>query len=257
MVKVNGLKAMLCAHMRNAFLVLLLSLAVIFPAAAKEPLRVAVASNFRGTLEKLAPVFKKETGIPLAVTAGASGTLYAQIKAGAPFDIFLSAESFYAEELEKNMAIAPGTRMTYAIGKLVFWAPKWNGKFSSDSIFFFRTIAVADPKLAPYGKAAKELLQKWGAWNAAQPKLHFGNSIATTFHMIKSGAVQGGFIALSQAKEADLSTSDYWQIVPGEHSPIIQQGIAITNIPIAIQFLEFLKSEKARRIISRSGYDLP
>jgi len=230
-------------------------------ALAKE-LRIAVASNFLLPLKALSKNFKESTGHKVVVISGSTGKLYAQIKQGAPFDILLAADSIRPELLEKEGIGVPGSRFTYAVGRLVLWSKNSKLPLKNDLQVLnhknFRYLAIANPKTAPYGKAAEQVLRKKGFWEQIQNRLVRGENISQTFQFVMTGNADIGFIALSQLrKNQGLGFS--W-IVPQEwHDPIQQQGILLKRAKTnkaARQFLNFIKSNRIQKQIESYGYSL-
>ena len=230
-------------------------------ALAKE-LRIAVASNFLLPLKALSKNFKESTGHKVVVISGSTGKLYAQIKQGAPFDILLAADSIRPELLEKEGIGVPGSRFTYAVGRLVLWSQNSKLPLKNDLQVLnhknFRYLAIANPKTAPYGKAAEQVLRKKGFWEKIQNRLVRGENISQTFQFVMTGNADIGFIALSQLrKNQGLGFS--W-IVPQEwHDPIQQQGILLKRAKTnkaARQFLNFIKSNRIQKQIENYGYSL-
>ena len=230
-------------------------------ALAKE-LRIAVASNFLLPLKALSKNFKESTGYKVVVISGSTGKLYAQIKQGAPFDILLAADSLRPELLEKEGIGVPGSRFTYAVGRLVLWSKDSKLPLKNDLQVLnhknFRYLAIANPKTAPYGKAAEQVLRKKGFWEQIQNRLVRGENISQTFQFVMTGNADIGFIALSQLrKNQGLGFS--W-IVPQEwHDPIQQQGILLKRAKTnkaARQFLNFIKSNRIQKQIESYGYSL-
>ena len=228
---------------------------------AKE-LRVAVASNFLMPLKELSREFKESTGIKVVVISGSTGKLYAQIKQGAPFDILLAADSIRPELLEKEGIGVPGSRFTYAVGRLALWSADSTLPLKNDLQVLnhknFRYLAIANPKTAPYGKAAEQVLRKKGFWEQIQNRLVRGENISQTFQFVMTGNADIGFIALSQLrKNQGLGFS--W-IVPQEwHDPIQQQCILLKRAKTnkaARQFLNFIKSNRIQKQIESYGYSL-
>lgn len=220
-------------------------------------LKVAVAANFVVTLHKISESFTKETGHKLIISSGATGKFYSQIREGAPFEILLSADREHPKKLiAENLAIAE-TQFTYAVGKLVLWSPK--DKFVDAKGLVLQSkevthIAIANPKLAPYGAAAKEVLEKEGLWKVVESKIVYGENIAQTHQFISTGNAEIGFISLSQIKDAKGS---YWLVPQSQYEPIKQDAILLTkgkNNVVAKKFLEYLKGKTAKSIISEYGY---
>ena len=230
-------------------------------ALAKE-LRIAVASNFLLPLKALSKNFKESTGHKVVVISGSTGKLYAQIKQGAPFDILLAADSIRPELLEKEGIGVPGSRFTYAVGRLVLWSKFSKLPLKNDLQVLnhknFRYLAIANPKTAPYGKAAEQVLRKKGFWEQIQNRLVRGENISQTFQFVMTGNADIGFIALSQLKK-NHGRGFSW-IIPQEwHDPIRQQGILLKRAKTnkaARQFLNFIKSNRIQKRIQSYGYSL-
>ena len=230
-------------------------------ALAKE-LRIAVASNFLLPLKALSKNFRESTGHKVVVISGSTGKLYAQIKQGAPFDILLAADSIRPELLEKEGIGVPGSRFTYAVGRLVLWSKNSKLPLKNDLQVLnhknFRYLAIANPKTAPYGKAAEQVLRKKGFWELIQNRLVRGENISQTFQFVMTGNADIGLIALSQLrKNQGLGFS---MIVPQEwHDPIQQQGILLKRAKTnktARLFLNFIKSNRIQKQIESFGYSL-
>ena len=228
---------------------------------AKE-LRVAVASNFLLPLKELSREFKESTGIKVVVISGSTGKLYAQIKQGAPFDILLAADSIRPELLEKEGMGVPGSRFTYAVGRLALWSADSTLPLKNDLQVLnhknFRYLAIANPKTAPYGKAAEQVLRKKGFWEQIQNRLVRGENISQTFQFVMTGNADIGFIALSQLRK-NRGRGFSW-IIPQEwHDPIRQQGILLNRAKTnkaAWNFLNFIKSNQVQKQIESYGYSL-
>jgi molybdate transport system substrate-binding protein len=225
--------------------------------------QVAVAANFSGPIAAIQPAFEKKTGHKLAVTTGATGKFYAQIKNGAPFEVLLSADDTTPAKLEEEGLAVPGTRFNYAIGKLVLWSAK-PGYVDKDGNILrkapFAHLAIANPKTAPYGAAAVEVLNRLGLYKTLEPRLVTGENIAQTQQFVATGNAELGFLALSQVrKDGKLTSGSAW-LVPAElHAPIRQDAVLLTkgkDNPAAAALLGFLKGDSARAIIKSFGYDL-
>ena len=230
-------------------------------ALAKE-LRIAVASNFLLPLKALSKNFKESTGHKVVVISGSTGKLYAQIKQGAPFDILLAADAIRPELLEKEGIGVPGSRFTYAVGRLALWSADSTLPLKNDLQVLnhknFRYLAIANPKTAPYGKAAEQVLRKKGFWEQIQNRLVRGENISQTFQFVMTGNADIGFIALSQLRK-NQGRGFSW-IIPQEwHDPIRQQGILLKRAKTnkaARQFLIFIKSNRIQKQIQSYGYSL-
>ncbi len=224
---------------------------------------VAIAANFTKPMQELAPIYEKLSGDKLVMSFGATGALYAQIKNGAPFDILLSADNkATVKAVEEGLGVK-GSTFTYAVGKLVLWSKdpdfvKDASALKSDKLV---KLAVADPKLAPYGVAAQETLEKLGLYAKLQPKFVVGGNISKTYQFVSTENAQAGFIALSQCyKDGKITEGSGW-VVPAEYySPIQQDGVLLSggkNPDAAKKFIEFLKtSPEADKIRTSFGYGM-
>lgn len=218
-------------------------------------LRIAVASNFKAPAAELVKRFQERTGRVVTITLGSTGKLYAQIDNGAPFDVFLAADSERPRLLEEKLQAADGSRFTYAVGKLVLWSPK-KGVVDPDGKVVegdgFSKLAIANPSLAPYGNAAEEVLRKRGLWDGLRDRIVRGENIGQAFQFVYSGNAELGFLALSQVKDKGGSI---WIVPQDLYIPIEQQAVLLSEDPDARRFLEFVKSDEARKIIRENGYD--
>ena len=221
---------------------------------------VAVAANFTDATRDLAPLFEKATGHTARISFGSTGKLYAQIEHGAPFQVFLAADSKRPRKAEREGLAVPGTRFTYAQGKLVLWSAGTDtfsdGEQYLKSLEFSRA-ALANPKTAPYGLAAQQVLQHLGVWEQAKPKLVQGDSIAQTFQFVATGNAEIGFVALSQVTAWKKPPGSAWKIPQGYYQPIAQQAVLLKkgeDNPAASAFLDFLRSPEAHKVITGYGY---
>ncbi len=242
-------------HIVTSFL---LSVCLLSPTLlhAKE-IRVAVASNFIHVLKVLAHNFVQQTGYQVSLISGSTGRHYAQIINGAPFDIFFAADSKRPALLEKEKQIIPGSRYTYALGKLVLWSPNTHLVDKEGDVLkhaSFHHLAMANPKLAPYGKAAQEVLLKKQLWKSLKTKAVRGENIAQAFQYVKSGNAELGFVALSQVKDL---TGSLWEIPDSLYSPIQQDAVLLSNKKAALAFYHFVKSNEPQTIIKNFGYGIP
>lgn len=238
---------------------------IIFAAAMSmavkaEQVSVAVAANFTDATRDIIPLFEKATGHTVKVSFGSTGKLYAQIEHGAPFEVFLAADSKRPMKAESAGLAVAGSRFTYAMGKLALWSPK-AGAFSDAEAFLkkgeFKRVAIANPKTAPYGQAAQQVMEHLGLWKALQPKLVRGDSIAQTFQFSATGNVEVGFVALSQITAWKESKGTNWEIPQSYYAPIEQQAVLLkkgADNKAAMAFVEFLKGDEARKVISGYGY---
>lgn len=225
--------------------------------------QVAVAANFTAPMQKIAAEFEKDTGHKAVLAFGATGKFYAQISNGAPFEVLLCADDETPAKLEKELLTVPGTRFTYAIGKLVLWSAKdgyVDGKGDILKAGDFKHIAIANPKTAPYGAAAVEVLKKLNLIDALQPKLVQGENISQTHQFVSSGNAQLGFIALSQVyKDGKVVSGSGWIVPANLYDPIRQDAVVLAKgsaNPAAKALTEYLKSDKAKGIIKSFGYEL-
>ncbi|MDX1368870.1 molybdate ABC transporter substrate-binding protein [Pseudomonas sp.] len=226
-----------------------------------EQVQVAVAANFTAPLQAIAREFAKDTGHTLVAAFGATGQLYAQIQNGAPFEVFLAADDSTPAKLENAGHGVAGSRFTYAIGSLVLWSAKADYIDGSDAVLKanrFQHLAIANPKAAPYGLAATQVLAKLGLSESLRSKLVEGQSITQTLQFVSTGNAELGFVALSQVyKDGQLSSGSAW-LVPGElHEPIRQDALLLRqggNNPAATALVEYLKGPKAAEIIKSHGY---
>ncbi len=243
-------------------------LLALFPRVSlAEELRVAVASNFYSTIKVIAEQFELKTADSsdqqhkVILIPGSSGKHYAQIINGAPFDIFFSADTERARLLEQSERAESGTRFTYALGKLILWSSMDNYVDLKGDVLKskdFRYLAIANPKLAPYGKAAEEVLKSLNIWTDLGGRIVRGENIAQTFQFVSSGNAKLGFVAYSQIKSLDLSISgSFWEVPQSIYSPIEQQAVLLRDSALAREFLSFVKSDESLSIIYESGYGLP
>lgn len=225
---------------------------------------LAVAANFSAPMQQIATLFQKDTGHTIKLSFGATGAIYAQIKNGAPFDVFLSADQSTAQKLALEGMAVPNSRFTYATGQLTLWSKQkdlvdGNGQIlKSNSI---QRIAVANPKLAPYGAAALETITRLGLLNELQPKLVQGDNISQTYQFVFTQNAPIGFVALSQIYANDAITSGSAWIVPSHlYKPIAQDVILLrkgSDNAAAKALMLYLKGDKARQIIKSYGYLVP
>lgn len=227
-----------------------------------EDVQVAVAANFTAPMKLIAVDFEKDTGHKAVLTFGATGKFYAQITNGAPFEVFLAADDETPARLEKEGGAVNGSRFTYATGKLVLWSAQSGMVDVQGEVLKkgdFKKIAIAAPKLAPYGAAAVETLTKLGLQAALEPKLVQGESIGQTFSFISTGNAELGFIALSQVYEGGkIKSGSAWIVPESLHSPIRQDAVLLTKAKdnkAAAQLMAFLKTDKAKAVIRSFGYE--
>ena len=226
-----------------------------------EQVQVAVAANFTAPLQAIAAEFEKDTGHTVVASFGATGQLYAQIQHGAPFEVLLSADASTPAKLESEGLGVKGSRFTYAVGNLVLWSATPGYLDGSDAVLKanqYRHLALANPKAAPYGLAASEVLEKLGLSEAVQGKLVEGQSISQTYQFIATGNAELGFVALSQVyKDCQLNGGSAWRVPAELHAPIKQDGLLLkkgVHNPAAAAFIEYLKGAKATALIRSYGY---
>jgi molybdate transport system substrate-binding protein len=225
--------------------------------------QVAVAANFTAPMQKIAADFEKDTGHKAQLAFGATGKFYAQIKNGAPFEVLLAADDETPAKLEKEGAAISGSRFTYAIGQLALWSAKPGYVDDKGAVLkkgAFEHLAIANPKLAPYGAAAVESLGKLGLLGSIEPKFVQGENIAQTFQFISTGNAELGFVALSQIYEGGkLKSGSAWIVPASLHAPIRQDAVVLSqgkDNPAAAALMKYLKSDPARAVIKSYGYEL-
>lgn len=217
-------------------------------------IRIAVASNFKAPAAEIVRKFGERTGSNATISLGSTGKLFAQISNGAPYDVFLAADSDGPAKIEKDVSAAAGSRFTYAIGKIVLWSADPDLVDSEGKVLGsdrFSKLAIANPALAPYGKAAEETLRKKGLWEQIQDRLVRGESIGQAFQFVSTRSADMGFVAYSQT----VGNGGSRWVVPQElYSPIEQQAVLLKDRPDARAFLRYLESDEAKAIIRRYGY---
>jgi len=220
---------------------------------------VAVASNFQPAMQALAQGFETKTGHTLRLVTGSTGKHYAQIHNGAPYDLFFAADSERPRRLEQEGLALPDSRFTYAIGALVLWSPDTGVVDAAGKVLrgdSFKRLAIANPRLAPYGKAAREALRTLGLWEALQDRLVRGENIAQAFHYVHSGNAQLGLIAHSQLQWSNAPGSR-WAVPTELYAPIEQQAVLLKDTSAGREFLTFVRSPEAVAIIRQFGYAVP
>jgi molybdate transport system substrate-binding protein len=224
-------------------------------------IRVAVASNFADTLRAVAERFGVVSGHSVTLSPGSTGKHYAQIKNGAPFDLFFAADRRRPELLEQGGLARKGSRFTYALGKVVLWSSD-PGLVDPEGRVLqserFRHLAIANPRLAPYGKAAQEVLQARRVWNRLRPRLVRGENISQTYLFVRSRNAELGFVAYSQLVRGDQPIEGSWWDVPQTlYTPIEQQAVLLKEGEVARAFLVFVQSAEAKDLIRTHGYRTP
>lgn len=242
-------------------LMVLLPLLLAGSVAGADTAMVAAASNVQVPLEQLAKLFEQQTGHQVVFSFGATGKHYAQIRRQAPFELFLAADAERPALLERGGQAVAGTRFTYAIGRLALWSPRQDRVDDQGAVLErggFQYLAIANPRLAPYGAAAQHVLIERGLWKTLQPKLVLGESIGQAYQFVGSGNAELGFVALSQVRRPSQPITGSIWIVPQElHPAIEQQAVLIRDTPAARAFWQFLQTPLARAVLHSHGYDLP
>jgi molybdate transport system substrate-binding protein len=251
-------------HVARAFGSLLL-LALLCGAryAAAAEVQVAVAANFAGPMQELARQFEQKTGDHVLIVTGATGKLAAQIEQGAPFELLLAADDRTPTRLETAGLAVSGTRFTYAFGKLVLYSSRAGFVDAKGAVLRsgrFRHLALANPKLAPYGAAALAVLKQMQLLDGLQPKLVEGENIAQTLEFITTGNAELGFVALSQILVAGKPRAgSFWRVPENLYDPIRQDAVLLqkgASNGVARALLDFLQTDSARKLIASYGYGL-
>ena len=251
----------------HPFLLLLLALACgLIPGARAEKLTIAAAANLTYALEPLNTAYRQANpGDEIVALFGASGSLFAQITNGAPIDVFLSADLDYPQKLVKAGAADAGTLTTFATGRLVFWTMRPDLTLPDLATALrdpgVRHVAIANPKTAPYGRAAKETMVALKLWDETAAKFVIGENITQTAQFVETGNAEAGFVALSLVLSSKLKDKGRYLEVPAAlHAPL-DQGAVVTSRgstnPAAARYLDFLKSRAAREILTQYGYAVP
>lgn len=231
----------------------------VFAGAAE--IRVAVASNFAPALRVLATEFERQTGHVVVASSASTGKHYAQIVNGAPFDVFLAADVERVERLEAAGVGVPGSRFTYAEGQLALWTPYLDAGAQAVAYLHtgdFRRLSIANPRLAPYGVAAEQVLVAWGLWDALQSRLVRGENVAQALQFVASGSAEIGLVSLSLVLALDPSRRGQFMLIdPHLHQPIRQEALLLRHGKAAESLLAFMRSATAAAILRRLGYRRP
>ena len=235
-------------------------------ASESEDITIAAASDLNFAIKDLIVEYEKQSGHHVKLSLGSSGNFYAQLQQGAPFDLYLSADIGYPKKLEEAGLTVPGTLYRYAVGRVVLWAPKTSSLDVAKGLTLLRDpairkIAIANPKHAPYGRAAVAAMEHEHIYDDVKNRLVLGENISQAAQFIESGSCDVGIIALSLAMAPAMkSAGNYWEI-PAAHHPPLEQGAVIMkqskNQDAARQFLEFMKSARGQEIMIRYGFTLP
>lgn len=228
-----------------------------------EEVTVAVAANFSAPVQKIATAFAAATGHKATVVVGSTGKLYAQIKNGAPFQVLLSADDETPTRLGQEGAGIAASQFTYATGRLVLWSRQPRLVDDKGEVLRsgrFDHLALADPKLAPYGAAAVDTMTKLGLIASLQPKLVQGESIGQAYQFVSTGNAALGFVALSQVMvEGKIVEGSAWVVPATLHSPLRQDAILLNagkDSAAAAAFMAFLRSDAAKAVIRSFGYEV-
>ncbi|HEX8963065.1 MAG TPA: molybdate ABC transporter substrate-binding protein [Rhodocyclaceae bacterium] len=241
---------------------LFLALAGLSLRAAADDVPVAVAANFTAPMQSIAPAFEKATGHRLVISYGGTGKFYAQIRNGAPFEVLLAADDETPAKLVKEQAAVPGSQFTYAIGKLVLWSPRPAVVDAGGEVLRkggFDHLALANPKLAPYGAAAVEAMKALGVLDALQPKFVMGENIGQAHQYVASGNALLGFVALSQVLKDGRIEGSAWIVPQQYYQPIRQDAVILAKgrgKPAPEALMKWLKGDEARAVIKAYGYGL-
>ncbi|MDF1484107.1 molybdate ABC transporter substrate-binding protein [Ramlibacter sp. H39-3-26] len=232
-------------------------------AAQAGEVQVAVAANFTAPIKEIAAQFEQDTGHKVVAAFGPTGGFYTQIRNGAPFDVFLAADDTTPEKLDKEGATVPGSRFTYAIGKLVLWSAREGYVDDKGEVLKkneFRHLSIANPKAAPYGLAGMQTLAKLGLTEAIRPKLVEGANITQAYQFVATGNAELGFVALSQVyKDGKITGGSAWLVPANLYDPIRQDAVILLkgrDNPAAKALLDYLKGPKAAAVIKAYGYEL-
>ena len=236
---------------------------VLASGAQAAEVSVAVAANFLAPMRLIAQAFEQETGHKVLAAYGATGSLYAQIRNGAPHHVLLSADDTTPKKLEDEGLAVPGSRFTYATGRLALWSRQpglVDGQGEVLRSGKFRRLAIANPKLAPYGAAALETLTRLGLLEQVRPKLVQGDNIAQAHQFVDTGNAELGFVALSQVlTQGQLTAGSVWVVPASMHAPLRQDAVLLTrgqDQPAARALLRYLKGDRALAIMRSYGYEV-
>jgi molybdate transport system substrate-binding protein len=245
---------------RYAFLA---ALAFAFAASATAgEVSVAVASNFTAPMQKIAAAFERDTGHRAILAVGSTGRFYAQVKNGAPFEVLLAADDETPLRLEQEGHAVTGTRFTYAVGRLVLWSASpgvVDGQGEVLRAGGFERLAIADPRVAPYGAAAMEAITRMQLPRGVLARIVQGESITQAYQFVATGNAQLGFVALSQvAVDGRIAKGSGWIVPAHLHAPIRQEAVQLAKgrgNPAALALLQYLRGETARAIVRSHGYE--
>ena len=242
------------------FVATLACLSLSNPILADE-VQVAVAANFTAPMQDIAQAFEQVTGHRVVAAFGSTGQLFAQSSHGAPFEVFLAADDTTPARAESEGLAVAGSRFTYATGALALWSADASLINDGEQLLRsgdFQHLAIANPKTAPYGLAATQVMQALNLTDALTPKLVEGQSIGQTYQFVASGNAQLGFVALSQvSRNGEITSGSAWQVPAALYEPIHQDAVLLNkgaNTAAAAALLEYLQGERAAAVISSYGY---
>jgi molybdate transport system substrate-binding protein len=226
--------------------------------------RVAVSANMAAPMQRIAADFERATGYEVVPSIASTGRFYAQLRGGAPYEVLIAADEEVPARLEREGLAVPGSRFTYAIGRLVLWSLDPHGVDPQGNILKqppHGRLAISDPQLAPYGRAAIETLTRLGVLAAWRPALVHGETVTQAFQYVASGNASYGFVSLSQVmSDGRISKGSGWVVPPQYHLPLKQEAVLLNGgrtSAAAIALVDYLKSEPARATLRSYGYETP
>ena len=250
-------------RMRLPYLAATAATLLVCTNALADEVQVAVAANFTAPIQAIAKDFEKDTGHKLVASFGATGQFYAQINNGAPFEVFLAADDSTPAKLEQEKQTVEGSRFTYAIGTLALWSAKPGYVDAQGEVLKkndYKHLSIANPKTAPYGLAATQVLAKLNLTEATKGKLVEGQNITQAFQFVSTGNAELGFVALSQIyKDGKVENGSAWIVPSSLHDPIRQDAVILNkgkDNPAAKAFIDYLKGPKATAVIKSYGYEI-
>ncbi|PTR24443.1 molybdate ABC transporter substrate-binding protein [Pseudomonas sp. GV085] len=234
-----------------------------FGSAQADEVQVAVAANFTAPIQAIAADFEKDTGHKLVTSFGATGQFYTQIKNGAPFEVFLSADDSTPQKLEAEGDSVKGSRFTYAVGTLALWSAKEGYVDAKGDVLKkneYQHLSIANPKAAPYGLAATQVLAREGLTDKVKDKIVEGQNITQAYQFVSTGNAELGFVALSQIyKDGKITSGSAWIVPATLHDPIKQDAVILNkgkDNPAAKALVDYLKGPKAAAVIKSYGYEI-
>lgn len=250
-------------RMRLSYLAATAATLLVCTNALADEVQVAVAANFTAPIKAIAKDFEKDTGHKLVASFGATGQFYAQINNGAPFEVFLAADDSTPAKLEQEKQTVEGSRFTYAIGTLALWSAKPGYVDAQGEVLKkndYKHLSIANPKTAPYGLAATQVLAKLNLTEATEGKLVEGQNITQAFQFVSTGNAELGFVALSQIyKDGKVENGSAWIVPSSLHDPIRQDAVILNkgkDNPAAKAFIDYLRGPKATAVIKSYGYEI-